>query len=234
MKQEHDGRPTAGDQWSALALLARKLGWIEALRVGVRSSRTGGIFAHLEPPSDSRERASRQQAAPAFALYRALLKRMSEEEALSIVGAAVENGALRFLARQLHDLDPSSFAALAPEEREQRAEGWMHRFFTADAALEEITESRVEFTVRACALHRLAQEAGHPEVGPLFCRADAAFFAARHPPVLLERPETIAEGGSRCLFRLQLAKASDEALDQLEADRSEHQPENYQSHPHDR
>ena len=50
---------------SPTVALVRSLGWIEAARVAVRLAFGGGgrPFAHLEPPSDSRERRSRAQAA---------------------------------------------------------------------------------------------------------------------------------------------------------------------------
>ena len=191
---------------SPTSALIRSLGWWGGLRVGLSLALGAGgdPFAHLEPPGDERERLSRDQATLAIRLYRALLERYSPERSLVVAGHVIEAGAVQHLTKTLGDLDVRAFASLGQDERVSKVQGWIASFFTATARLDEIHDDRVSFTVTACALARLCSEAGHPELAPAFCRGDALFFAAQSPPVELERPHTLAEGGNDCPFRLTL------------------------------
>ena len=191
---------------SPTAALARSLGWWGALRVGLSLALGGGgdPFAHLGPAEDERERLSREQARLAIRLYRVLLQRTSAERALVVAGHVIEAGAIEHLERTLGDLDVREYGALEQDERVRRVQGWIDSFFTATTTLDEVHDERVSFTVTACALARLCREAGHPELAPAFCRGDALYFAARTPPVDLERPHTLAEGAATCPFRLTL------------------------------
>jgi len=141
-------------------------------------------------------------------MYRALARRRDQEEALRISARVIEQAALTFLGRQLADLRADAFAGLAAESRHSRAQGWLKRFFTSDAELVEVGPERVVFEVHRCALARLATATGHPELAPLFCRADAAFFARRQPPIEMNRPTTLAQGDTCCRFELSLTTNS--------------------------
>lgn len=191
---------------SPTSALMRSLGWWGGLRVGLRLALGAGgdPFAHLEPPGDERERLSRDQAVLAIRLYRALLERYSPERSLVVAGHVIEAGAVQHLGKTLGDLDVRAFASLEQDERVSKVQAWIDSFFTATATLDEVQDDRVAFTVTACALARLCTEAGHPELAPAFCRGDAMFFAAQNPPVDLERPHTLAEGGHDCPFHLTL------------------------------
>ena len=198
------GRPTVSDQLSALRLIINLVGVRDGFASALASAGSvDAVFVHLESATSARERASRQQAGPAILLYRALRQRVGQTRALNVLQEVVAQGALRFLGRQLHDLDPTSFDSWSDEERQRRADAWLDRFFTAEAELTAVTNERVEFQVTGCALHRLAVGCGHPELAPLFCSADAAFFRARG--IDLAVPSRIAEGDSRCHFVLRLA-----------------------------
>lgn len=203
------GKPTLGDAAASLGVMAGTLGWWRAIAVGASISSPGAIdalFADLPAAADDRERASRQQAGPAILLYRALLKRndFDAPAALALLSDVIETGALRFLGRQLSDLDPTVFAEMAPAQREQAAQRWLQAFFTSDTTLQRVAADKVVFHVTGCALHRLATATGHSELAPLFCRADGLFFASREPAVQLSRPTTIADGDAQCVFELTL------------------------------
>lgn len=203
------GKPTLGDAVASLEVMADSLGWWRALVVGVSISSPTAVdtlFADLPAANDARESASRQQAGPAILLYRALLARddVDRDTALALMTRVIETGALRFLGRQLHDLDPAAFAEMPPLQREKVANGWLSAFFTSDTELQEVAADTVVFRVTGCALHRLSMAMGHPELTPLFCRADGLFFASREPAVALERPTTLAQGDTQCLFKLTL------------------------------
>lgn len=210
------GKPTGGDALASLRALAEELGWWRALQVGLETSNPvamRALFEPLGPADDEREVASRQQAGPAILLYRALKRRIGQEDALRITGRVVQTGALRFLGRQLRDLDPVAFSRSAPAQREAAAQGWLDAFFTAQSRLDAVSEQEVRFTVTRCALHRAAVDTGHPELAPVFCRADAAFFAALQPPIALHRPSVLADGDESCHFQLRMMPGERNAED---------------------
>lgn len=198
-----------GTERAALRVLVRNLGLLGALRVGIaveRARRRGEPFADLPAATDGKERGSRAQAGPAVLLYRALLERMSEAEALRVTGEAVVAGALVFLTRTLGPLRRSEVAALDEDGRRRFAEDRADRFPNATLTWDEISAERVRFTVHRCRLVELVAHAGHRELAPLFCLGDARWFGNVEPGVRLERPTTLADGAASCPFTLTWAE----------------------------
>ena len=189
-----------------LRVLTESLGYVRTLRLvaGVAKRRLlERPFKSLGRAQDRRERLSRQQALGAILLYRELKVR-EPERALDLIFRVVEAGAVGHLRKTLGRLRGDALAQLDHPSRLRKVQGWIDRFFTATAQLNEVTDTKVEFTVTACALVRLSHAAGHPELAPAFCRGDAAYFASLSPPIKLERVTTLAEGGERCPFVLSL------------------------------
>ena len=164
-------------------------------------------FAALEPAADERERASRAQVAPVVALFRALLRRVPPDTALRLTATVVDAGALGHLARTLPELTDARTRRVlhAGDPATIQADGrrMLARFFTATADVVSAGPDHFAFTVTACALHRLVTAVGHPELAPLFCNADARFFAEHG--MTLERPTTLASGGTTCPFTIRRA-----------------------------
>ena len=189
-----------------LRVLTDSLGYFRTLRVvaGVAKRRlTENPFLSLGPARDRRERESRLQAQTAIFLYREL-KLLEPHRALELTFRVVEAGAVGHLRKTLGRVRGDVLAQLEPTRRRKRVQGWIDRFFTATAHIEDVTETQVAFTVTACALVRLSHAAGHPELAPAFCRGDASYFASLSPPIKLERASTIAEGADQCPFILSL------------------------------
>ena len=186
--------------------LIQRLGVFGAAVVGWKvdtAQRRGEPFEQLPPPVDERERLSRLQAAPLLLLYRVLKDRLGDEqEALDIARAAAMAGGRAFLGRTLGKLDRATLDALDDEGRQQFAEDKAHQFFNATLTWDHVGADEVRFTVSACHFPRLCEAAGLPEVAPLFCETDAAYFGSVEPDVILERPHTLATGGESCPFRL--------------------------------
>ena len=158
-----------------LRVLLDSLGLLKTLRVsfGVARRRLRDRpFASLGPAGDRREKQSRRQALVAILLYREL-QVVVPDRALALTFRVIEAGAVGYLRRTLGRIRGDALMRLAPETRAKRVQGWLDRFFTATATLDRVTESKVEFTVTACALVRLSHAAGHPELAPAFCRGDA-------------------------------------------------------------
>lgn len=195
-----------------LRTLVGTLGATEALRVmtGVaRRALTDRPFSHLPKSVDRRERLSRAQARPAILLYRTLLDRLAPERALAVATDVIAAGAVDHLRRTLRGFDASTFATLDDGAQRAQVEAWVDAFFTAETEINAVSSQEVSFTVQRCALVRLSQAAGHPELAPSFCVGDAHFFAHQRPPVRLDRPQTLAEGGSCCPFTLHMAAETD-------------------------
>jgi hypothetical protein len=157
-------------------------------------------FRHLPPAADERERQSRAQAGIAINIHRALLQSLDPQRALAVSGRLIEAGALAFLAKTLPDVSAAALANGTQAERAARVRAWFGRFFTATGEVVETTDKRVVFHVHGCALVRLVAAAGHPELGPLFCKGDQAFFA--HRQIRLTRPTRLAIGHDHCRFEL--------------------------------
>ena len=193
-------------EWAAVWPLIDRLGIFGAAAVGWKvdaAQRRGEPFEALGPPADERERLSRMQAGPLLLLYRVLKERLgSEEEALDIARAAALAGGRAFLGRTLGKLDRATLQALDDEGRQRFAEDKAHQFFNATLTWDHVGADEVRFTVSACHFPRLCEAVGMPEVAPLFCETDAAYFGSVEPDVILERPQTLAKGGDSCPFRL--------------------------------
>ena len=56
--------------------------------------------------------------------------------------------------------------------------------------------------VVSCRFVTLCEQVGAPELAPLFCAADLAYFV--EGPIRLERPKTLAGGDDCCEFRFTL------------------------------
>ena len=149
---------------------------------------------------------SRLQAAPLILLYRALQRRHPRERALDIARAAAVAGGRAFLRRSLGALDRATLSQLDDDERRAFAEEKSARFFNAEVRWQHIGADDVSFEVTACHFPALCEAVGAPELAPLFCETDAAYFGSVEPNVVLERSETLATGGERCPFRLRWAE----------------------------
>jgi hypothetical protein len=135
---------------AALVVLARRLGWVGALRVGLaveRARRRGEPFADLPPATDAKESGSRAQAGPAILLFRALRDRVGAEAARSITGEAVSAGAITFLRASLGPLRRAELAALDDAGRRAFAADRADRFPNATLTWDEVSAERVAFTV---------------------------------------------------------------------------------------
>jgi hypothetical protein len=180
--------------------LAAEVGWWRTLRLGAwidGQRRRGEPFGHLPPPADERERLSRQQASGAILLYRALVHQQLPEPLVTTRRVMAAAGA-SFLRSQLGPLTPRKLATLTADGLRELGE----RFFNATIRWDDVGEHHVKFTVTTCTFPALCVAAGHPELAPLFCAVDDAYFGTIEKGVRLDRPHTIARGHTSCAFHL--------------------------------
>ncbi|WP_243439101.1 L-2-amino-thiazoline-4-carboxylic acid hydrolase [Fundidesulfovibrio soli] len=133
-----------------------------------------------------------------LAMYRSLLARMDQAQALDAVRAAVES-----LAAQAG----REFAALAPGGPSFGHFSTVLGLWQGSGALEienvAQSERELRFTVTRCAYVERYKAMGLPEVlaGLLSCARDLPFARAYSPHIGMERPEILGNGGSCCRFR---------------------------------
>ncbi len=180
-----------------------RLGALSVLAEVIRDKALDPPFAALPAPRDDREKLARSQAEVPLLLYRALRRSMSEAAALGLTWQIVERGAWRTLASMLDSLDLSTYARLDLRQRIVLVQDLLGRFPNIDALVDFAEPTRVGFTVTHCTFAHLMKAVNTPELAPLFCRIDEAYFASRN--IRLGRTSTIASGGASCPFRLELA-----------------------------
>lgn len=195
-----------GDKAATRAVKARlraDLGAWKSTRVLARvlwSKLCGAPFAGLGEPEDERDRLSRRQCGDVVLLYRAISAVSGDEElALSICSDAVVAGGLPFLDAMIPPLPETKLGAFAREVA--------GRFFNAEGDAEADDARRTfSLTVRRCRFVDLLTAVGEPQLMPLFCAVDDAFFGEGHRPVRLERTQTLASGGPCCDFRFSVVE----------------------------
>lgn len=190
---------------AALRALAKALGIRKtaslSARLALRQAR-GEPFASLPPADGDDERMSREQIGPAIVLFDELRRRLGEEEALRVTRDVVIAATLAFLSETIGPLRRSDLEPLSQPDREAFVRALTGRFFNATVQMDGVSADEVRFTVTACRFPSLCEEAGVPELAPVFCRGDEVYFGETQPDVALDRGRTLAEGGDACVFRL--------------------------------
>ena len=185
---------------AALSVMLRELGLLETLKLGVSvamMSVTRDPFKSLGATSEPAELESRAQLRPAVLTYRHLLTRREPQEALRVTEQVVLASGRAFLRVVLSGLDLPEL--LASPRREELLRARLQRIPNATFTL-RFEGDQLHFTVSACRFVQLCQAAGHPELTPLFCSVDDAFFGHDLKGVSLSRETTLAHGGGCCPF----------------------------------
>eukprot|EP00741_Cyanophora_paradoxa_P004074 tig00000767_g3956.t1 len=166
--------------------------------------------------ADERSMAMLQQSALMLASYRAILPymNMNRHEAKEVLrrplgdeGQAIPQMLVKFRLWMSRDPMESAISMARTMEMD-----WGKAFEVAHDT-QRTPEGRAvqhETTVTKCFYNSYFRENDAEELVPLFCGFDAVFFSALSPErhgVRFERPETLAQGAPRCLFRLARAPA---------------------------
>ncbi len=188
----------------AVRRLARTLGLAGFARVALGLARRrlrGEPYRGLPAAANAKERLSRAEARDAILLYRVLRPRLGEPAALTLVGEIIYDAALQLFDYLLDPIDAEALRRLPEDARFDFVTRNLERFPNAEADVLEAGPARVAFTVTHCHLAALARAAGHPELAPLFCAADGAYFE-QTAGLQFARATTLAEGGPNCPFVL--------------------------------
>jgi hypothetical protein len=152
----------------------------------------GEPFSAIGPPADERDRLSRRQVADLVLLDRAIRSRYSDEKAMAVCRALTLAGGAVFL--------DAIIPHVAPDKLGDMAGSLIGEFFNAEGRSTLVDASTFRFDVTRCRFVDLLAKVDASHLVPLFCEVDSGFFDGKRRPVLLQRTQTLATGGSHCDF----------------------------------
>ncbi len=201
-------RLTSASRWIRIRLAALKaMGksaisaglWIPVVLSMILQSILGRPWRKLPRPKNRKDRQSRALIGDAVLMYRQLLRRLPQQEALEAIRGIIYHSAMRFLSDSIPPMDPDFFSRPQGELR-QRVISMVDRFPNTDYVLDKVQYPRLRYLVTRCRFVELCHVLGHPELAAAFCAADGAFFKERQPLISMKRPQTIASGDDICDF----------------------------------
>lgn len=193
---EHDAVPIL---WRSLRREMPRRACVAALLEVQIERLRGRPFHDLPPPSNIRDRLSREQVGPLVLVVRAVRKRRGADAALRVGRAVARAGAMGFLDRMVPEHDRATLR-LRPEALANELLG---RFFNAEGTVRrQGDEAAIDVT--ACHFVELLSRIGEAKLAPLMCEADLSFFDGKRRLIRLVRTQTLAEGAPRCDFVFRL------------------------------
>ncbi|MFH1781094.1 MAG: L-2-amino-thiazoline-4-carboxylic acid hydrolase [Patescibacteria group bacterium] len=189
----------------ALLILKKHLGFSKAVSLGLevqKQVKAGEPFKDFDPPRDEREKQAREQAAPAFVLYKLLKAEFSQEKAYQITEEVVKDAAVSTLKKSLPSISPQWYKNLDNKKAELKKA--IENSPNTKIGEMEINEDSFSFQVARCDFVEFAKKLNMPEVAPVFCSGDGLFFEKFTPEIKFERPQKLSDGGEYCDFRFQL------------------------------
>ena len=189
---------------AAWSVLRRRLGTARALRLVwqlSRALRRGEPFVDLPPVETEKQAWCRQQLGPAIALYRILKAQRGAEAALELTADLVLEATVAYLRTQIPALQRKDYEVLPESERQSMLTNLVDQFPNVEVGAFETSDRHFRFTVSRCVFVGMCRDLGHPELAPIFCAGDGAFFERHMPEIAFDRPTTRAQGQSCCDFR---------------------------------
>ena len=188
-----------------LAVLRRHLGAWGALSVGLEVERLMGEGRPFgdspEDELDPDESWCRAQIAPAIVLY-GILQERDADRAMEWTRSVVLESASIWMRHALGDLSIARWRGLDEAGRRALLRARTSQFRNMELADVEVDEAAAFFRVTLCRFPKMCEQAGVPELAPVFCAVDAHFFGGVERSIALDRPETLATGGGSCPFSL--------------------------------
>ena len=195
----------SSEDWAAFGVLRKRLGLWTALSVALtieNRKRNGQPFHQLEPPTDAKEVASREQIGAAIILYQVLKESKFADSALDITAEVIEASAHVFLRKLIGPLDRDELVQLDEPAKRDFLSSRLEKIPNAITRIDAVDDEMVQFTVNRCHFVGLCGRTGVSELSPLFCAVDESYFGNVESGARLIRPSTIASGDDRCLFVL--------------------------------
>ena len=189
---------------TAIGVLRRELGWLATTSVLIQFLVAGlrDPFRELTgPPPGPRERFTRHQLRPVLLLDQVLRRRFDAARVRDILGAVIAQSGARFVRHNVEHPDPERWRAMTGAEQSAFAQRILSRFGNAETTLVSVPPHDFAFNVSLCHFVGLTQRLGRPDLAPLFCAADSAFYGDPNVPIQLVRERTLAAGDDQCTFR---------------------------------
>jgi hypothetical protein len=190
----------------ALKLLIKKFGLIETLVI-VSKLRYRLLFANPFKPINkairptAAEKLSQTQMLPAVLLYKILIEQDHEPaQAHEFVAHLINTLAFAFLKFTVPIINRKHVENLPLPSQLKILTSITKRFFNAQGKAEMNSKDRFSFTVSKCSFAQYSIDLGVPELAPIFCASDKAYFDACQPDVTLKRTTTLAENNKPCDF----------------------------------
>ena len=189
----------------AVSYLAEELGWPTTLRLVAQLKLqlwTNNPFKRInrEKPPSRQEKLTQRQMAPLVVLYLLLEQQYPREKALRIASELSQRVATAFLKFNVPEIHAEHYRDLPRKDKLAQLKTITKRFFNAKAELKLDHEDNFSFTVNICYFARYARLLDLPELAPLFCAADKAYFDTYQPDVRLIRTVTLANDDKPCDF----------------------------------
>ena len=127
-------------------------------------------------------------------------RKLDKPRRLALLRRVVSETGARFVATNVPTKAADAWRRGSQQERNQFAASLVRRFFNVDATTPVADDRSLSFDVTRCRFAELTAELGRPYLGPMFCEADAVFFARPDVSLSLHRTSTIAEGAACCDF----------------------------------
>lgn len=170
-------------------------------------------FESLEPvvKADGNARLSLEQFGPLYVLYRALRAAGTDRaRALEFLAAFSREVATDFLRQSIPRLAGGALRAMSRGKRHNLVEQTVSAFFNARAEIRwEADDNGFALPVSFCWFAYFSRELDAPELAPLFCAADRAYFERQQPGIEFGRDQTLATGAPYCDFRFRLRPATE-------------------------
>ncbi|MBJ80428.1 MAG: hypothetical protein CMH60_03840 [Myxococcales bacterium] len=190
----------------ALKLLLQELGCIKMVIVVLKLQYRQWLqnpFKELNrtAPPNASEKLSQRQMLPAVLLYKILQNHgYNSEGAKSIVAKVVHQVAFEFLKFNVPTIKHNDVYELPRANQEKILNAITAKFFNATGQTEINNDNTFSFFVSKCSFAAYSKILGVPELAPIFCASDKAYFDACQPDVSLTRTKTLAENNLPCDF----------------------------------
>jgi len=153
----------------------------------------------VRPTAD--EKLSQKQMLPAVLLYKILIEQdHSPQSAHDFVAHIVHTLAFSFLKFTVPIINRKHVENLPLPSQLKILTSITKRFFNAQGKAEMNSKDRFSFTVSKCSFAQYSVDLGVPELAPIFCASDKAYFDACQTDITLERTTTLAEDNKPCDF----------------------------------
>jgi hypothetical protein len=189
---------------AAIGHLRRALGAVSAaatIAEVIAAQVRGEPWRVLGPPVDRRDELCRRQSGGAVLLHRALVSRVGKDRAFELLRAIVLESGLDFASALMGDIDPARDAAGDLDKTRAVLEELVGRMPNAEGEITVESRTEARFDITRCRFADLLRAVDAPEIGPIFCEVDDAFFVPERTPVRFRRTLTLATGADKCDFR---------------------------------